>query len=145
MLFPGLGVEERLGQRFRTFRCPHSHLKELVREGLQTLFAGDLCTGPPFRLEGQVEIFEFLLAGGGADRLFKLVGQQTLLGDAFENGVATILKLQEVGPPLGDQLQLFVVKAAGGFLAVASHEGDSAAVGKEGRGGAHLLRAGAGF
>ncbi len=139
VLHPLAGVDEGGRQLLRQVARGGAG-EEGVGQRLQPLLAGDLGAGAPLGLVGEVEVLEVLLGHGGADRGLQLVRELPLLADALQDGVAALGELQEVLPALEEGLELQVLEAARGLLAVAGHEGDGRPLGEQLGGGPRLVR-----
>src|SRR5690606_30418700 len=105
---------------------------------LQAPLAGHLGAGPTLGLVGEVEVLEHRTRVGGAQLRLQLRGQQPLLFDRTEDGVATTLQRLELSRKLKDLLELDLIEASGGLLPVASEEGDGGALFTEREDGLHL-------
>ncbi len=133
----GTEIGGRLGLRVPAVR------QQAGGQGLEAVLARDLALGAALGLEGQVEILELGLGGGGGDPGGKL-GRQLALGlDRFADGLAPGIELAQVGQPLLELAQLGIVQAAGRLLAVAGDERHRRALVQERYRRAHLLGPGA--
>ena len=93
----------------------------------QTFFPGDLGPGSFFGAERQIQVFEILQLLGGFDGHRQFVGQFALGFDCGTNFLLTFADVAEVLHPLVNGTDLFLVKVAGGFFAVAGDKRDGVA------------------
>ena len=110
----GLRVQRRIG-------------KQLVGQGLDAEFAGNLALGAALGLVGQVQVFQFLLGGRGFDGGTQLGRQLALLVDALEHGGAAVGQFAQIGQAGFQFAQLRIVQATRGLLAVTGDERDGGA------------------
>ena len=108
--------------RGRALRVAGGVAEQQVGQRLQAGLAGDLRLGTPFRLVGQVEVFQPGLGVGGADLGLELVGQLALGGDLLQDRVPALVEFAQVAQALLERAQLRVVERAGGLLAVPGDE-----------------------
>jgi hypothetical protein len=137
---PASAIEIAPGFHFR--RQPGVGQQGLGERG-QAGFASDLCLAAPFRLVGQVKVFEALLGVGGVDAGGQFGRQLALFLDRGEDAAAPVFHFAQVGQALVEQAQLDVVKAAGHLLAVAGDERYGCPFVEQAGGSEHLLRAAA--
>jgi hypothetical protein len=123
----GLAIVERgrrLAERLRfRVRVERGVGEQLVGQRLYAEFLGDLALGAALLLEGQVDVFQFLLGRRGGDLRAQSIGQLALLVDGLEHCGAAVFQLAQVGQARLQLAQLNVVQAARGLLAVARDEG----------------------
>ena len=123
----GLRVKRRVG-------------KQLVGQRLDAAFACNLPLGAALGLVGQVEVFEFLLGGGGFNGCLQLRRELALFFNAFEYRIAPFCQIAQIGQPRFQRAQLDVVQAASSLLAVAGNERNAGAAVQKIDCGLHLTR-----
>ena len=107
-------------------------------EGFQSLFPRNLGAGAFLLLVGEVEIFQLLELLSLFDGLAQLRGQFSLLINFAEDLFLSLYEIPEVGDALLNAADLFLVKGAGRFFAVAGDEGPGIASVQEFHNGVHL-------
>ena len=110
-----------------------------VGQRLQAALAGDAGAGAPLLLVGRVEVFQLGLGRGGLELRLEFGRQLALFRDTGDNGSAALVEGAGVFERLDDGAQLFLVEAAGHFLAVAGDKGQRVAVVEQGDGGLDRL------
>ena len=109
-----------------------------VGQGFQAGLAGNLGAGAALGLVGQVKVFQACLGVGCLDGLFQFRGELVLLGDALEDGVASLFHLSQVAQAFFQIPQLGVVQAAGDFFPVTGNKGDGGTFVEQGDGSVDL-------
>ena len=120
------------------FRVLGRIVQQTVGQRFQAGFPGNLGAGAALGFVGQIEIFQPGLGVGGLDGLFQFRGELVLLGDAFQDGLATLFHLAQVTQPIFQVTQLGVVQAVGDFFTVTGDKGDGGTVVEQGDGSVHL-------
>ncbi len=93
-------------------------LPQRIGQRLQTRLDGDLTARAALRLIGQVEIFEFGFTQSAINCGGEFITEFALVGNGFQNRLATILQLAQI-TETGFQLsQLGIIKPAGYFLTI---------------------------
>ena len=95
--------------------------------GCEPGFAGDLRARAAFRLVGQIQVFQHLLAVGAFDSGAQLVGHLALFVDARDDRRAPVFQFAQIQEPFLEITQLRVVEIVGHFLAVARDKRNSRA------------------
>ena len=116
-------------------------VEDQVGQRLEAALAGDAGARAPLLLVGRVEVFQLGLGRGGLELGLEFGRQLALFRNTGDNGSTALVEGAGVFERLDDGAQLFLVEAAGHFLAVAGDKGQRVARVEQLDGGADASRA----
>ncbi|EAU65366.1 hypothetical protein STIAU_2193 [Stigmatella aurantiaca DW4/3-1] len=125
--------------RLGIFAAPPLLLPEEVRQGLQPALPGDRGTGAALGLVRQVQVLQLGARPGLLQGLGQLRRQLPLALDGAQDGLPARIELGAFGGAIQDGLDLHLVEASRGLLAVAGDEGHGGPLFLKREGLVHLL------
>ena len=114
--------------------------EQLIRERLKPRFTGLFSPGTAFRLIGEVEILEPLLAVSRFNLGSERIRQLSLLFNGLQNGGAAVFKILQIDQLFLERAKLRVIEPSGHFLPVTGNKGHCRPFFKEIHGGRRLCR-----
>ena len=97
--------------------------ENLLCERFQPLLPGDGRPRPPLGAEGEVDVLENGEGSGGGDLRREFVGEEFALRERFEDRLAPLVQLGELGEAVADVGDLHLVEGSRRLLPVAGDEG----------------------